>query len=178
MIRSKKDYRNYLIADKEALGRKRRSPSLFDEVWKFEILLRKYEYLLNCKKSIIYKPYFFLIKYRFRKLGMKLGFIIPPNVFGYGLSIAHPGTIVINEHAQIGNNCRIHVCTNIGTQAGFDNRAPKIGNNVYIGPGAKLFGKITIADGIKIGANAVVNKTFLESNITIAGVPAKNVRSE
>lgn len=50
-----------------------------------------------------------------------------------------------------------------------------MGNNVYIGPGAKLFGRIEIADGIAIGANAVVNKSFLENNISIAGIPAKKI---
>lgn len=44
---------------------------------------------------------------------------------------------------------------------------------MYIGPGAKIFGKIKIADGIKIGANAVVNKSFLSAGKTIVGVPAK-----
>ena len=43
---------------------------------------------------------------------------------------------------------------------------------MYIGPGAKLYGKITIGNNVAIGANAVVNKSF-GSNITIAGIPAK-----
>lgn len=54
--------------------------------------------------------------------------------------------------------------------------APIIGNNVDIGFGAILIGKIKIADGIKIGANSVVTKSFLEPNITIAGVPAKKIK--
>ncbi len=51
----------------------------------------------------------------------------------------------------------------------------RIGNNVYIGPGARIFGDIEIADGIAIGANAVVNRSFLEPGITIAGVPARKI---
>lgn len=46
---------------------------------------------------------------------------------------------------------------------------------MYIGPGAKIFGKVTIADGCVIGANAVVCKDFLEPNKIIIGVPAKQV---
>jgi serine O-acetyltransferase len=46
---------------------------------------------------------------------------------------------------------------------------------VYIAPGAKIYGAIEIADNIAIGANAVVNKSFLEPNITIAGVPARKI---
>lgn len=69
----------------------------------------------------------------------------------------------------------MHACVNIGTKAGYEDVAPKIGDNVYIGPGAKIFGQIAIADGIAIGANSVVNKSFLEPAISIAGVPAKKI---
>lgn len=58
----------------------------------------------------------------------------------------------------------------------FIDDAPTIGNNVEIGFGAVIIGKIKIADGIKIGANSVVTKSFLEPNITIAGVPAKKIK--
>lgn len=49
-----------------------------------------------------------------------------------------------------------------------------IGDNVYLGPGAKIFGGIYIADGCKIGANAVVNKSCKEKNGILVGIPAKN----
>lgn len=75
--------------------------------------------------------------------------------------------------AKIGKNCRIHVCTNIGNAPSHGkDGTPTIGDNVYIGPGAKIFGPITIGDNVVIGANAVVNKSF-PSDCTIAGVPAK-----
>lgn len=48
-----------------------------------------------------------------------------------------------------------------------------IGNGVYIGPGAKIFGPIEIANFVAIGANAVVNESVIESNVTVAGIPAK-----
>lgn len=76
----------------------------------------------------------------------------------------------------MGANCRLHVCVNIGMAA--DTReegAPHIGDNVYIGPGAKIFGPIEIADDIVVGANAVVNKSFLEKGITIGGIPARKI---
>ena len=49
---------------------------------------------------------------------------------------------------------------------------PRIGNNVDMGVGAKVLGGIPIADDIKIGANAVVTKSFNEAGITIVGIPA------
>lgn len=101
------------------------------------------------------------------------GFSIPPNVFGKGLSIAHRGTIIVNSHSKIGDNCRLHACVNIGTKPGVPDAAPTIGDNVYIAPGVKIYGSIHIGNGVVIGANAVVNKDFLEDNVTIAGIPAK-----
>lgn len=106
---------------------------------------------------------------------MLLGFTIPTNVFGPGLNIAHRGTIVVNGFTKVGANCRIHACVNIGTKAGYRDVAPTIGDNVYIGPGVKIFGDVKIANGVAIGANAVVNKSFEEEHVTIAGVPAKKL---
>jgi serine O-acetyltransferase len=83
---------------------------------------------------------------------------------------------VVNGAAKIGANCRLHVCVNIGTQAGYGNKAPIIGDNCYIGPGAKLYGDITIANNTAIGANSVVNKSFEENNIAIAGIPARKIK--
>ena len=57
-----------------------------------------------------------------------------------------------------------------------EEEAPEIGDNCFIGPGAKIFGKIKIGDNVAIGANAVVNKSF-GNNVTIAGVPAKVVNN-
>ena len=57
-----------------------------------------------------------------------------------------------------------------------EEEAPIIGDNCFIGPGAKLFGKIKIGDNVAIGANSVVNKSF-QDNVTIAGVPARVVNN-
>ena len=95
-----------------------------------------------------------------------------------GLSITHHGTIVINKHARIGKNCRLHVCVNIGTSTGDEALCPIIGDNVYIAPGVKMFGQINIANNIAIGANSVVNKSFYEEGISIAGIPAKKISSK
>ena len=179
MIKSKRDYKYYLEADRIDLGKKRKNPMIFfDEVWVFERSLRKVEYYKNCKNSTFYRPYYYYIYLKFHLLSTFLGFHIKPNVFGPGLSISHPGTIIVNGNARVGANCRIHVCTSIGTKAGHSDLAPTIGNNVYIGPGAKIFGDIEIADGIAIGANSVVDKSFTEPNIGIAGVPAKKINDK
>lgn len=171
MISTKKEYIRYLECDRVALGRVRKKPSALDYIWKYQRLMRKREYYENCK-SRVYTIYIYYMKYKYIKLGRKLGFEIPINTFGPGLSIAHGGGIIINPAVKIGENCRIHSGTNIGTAAGYSDHAPQIGNNVYIGPGAKLFGKIVIGDNVAIGANSVVNKD-VESNKTVGGIPAK-----
>lgn len=174
MIRTKADLRRYLEADKKALRIAKRRASLFgDRVWKFQRALRHCEYHRN-RGGLISGVLYYFHKWRFERLSERTGFSIPLNVFGPGLSIAHPGTIVVHHNARIGANCRIHVCVNIGASKGSD-RAPRLGDNVYIAPGAKIFGDIEIAADIAIGANAVVNKSFLEPGITIAGVPAKKI---
>jgi serine O-acetyltransferase len=179
VIQSKTDYLYYLEADQVALGVRKQWLVVFvNHRWKFERLLRKLEYQINCRKGLLWKPYLYYLEWRFRSLSIKLGYSIPPNVFGPGLAIAHRGTIIINSAVRIGENCRIHADVNIGTQAGFLEKVPRIGNNVYIAPGAKIFGDIEIADNIAIGANAVVTKSFLEPGITIAGVPAIKISSK
>ena len=175
MIKSKKDYIDYLEADRLNLGcQKRLKTFLFHDIWRYQRLLRKIEYYQNCKRGPLAKLVLAYCRVRFYYLGKYMGIATYPNVFGPGLAIAHEGTLRVHRNARIGANCRIHVCVNIGATGGTSD-APRIGNNVYIGPGAKLFGGITVADGISIGANAVVNKSFHEPDITIAGVPAKKV---
>ncbi|MDA1475780.1 serine O-acetyltransferase [Bacillus changyiensis] len=171
MISTKKELHYYLEQDKKSLGISHRKPRLLgDDIWKYQICLRKYEYYANTNSKFLKQIY----RYLHKKKGLKLGFDIPINVFGPGLRINHCGLLIVNSNAKIGTNCDIHQGVNIG-QNHDEYDVPTIGDNVWIGPGAKLFGKIKIANGIKIGANAVVNKSFTEENITIAGVPATKV---
>jgi serine O-acetyltransferase len=175
MIETYHDFCRYLESDRRSLNRKTQKPPWNDEVWKFQILLRTCEYLQGNKLSLPMKAYRRYMMYRLHRQSCLLGFTIPLNVCGPGLAIVHRGTIVISAAARLGANCRIHAGVNIGKQAGTAHGAPQIGNNVYIGPGAKVFGGITIADNVAVGANAVVNKSIIESGITVAGVPAKKV---
>lgn len=181
MITSKKEYKQYIKADQKARGiddslkEKLKQFIYTDPTWRFQKKLRKVEYYQNCKKGFINKIIYFILLYQFKKYSIKLGFSIPPNAFGPGLAIPHYGTIVINSRAKIGANCRIHVCVNIGA-AGGNPEAPQIGDNVYIGPGTKIYGNIKIGNNIAIGANSTVNKSIEEEHIFIAGSPAKKIK--
>ena len=81
--------------------------------------------------------------------------------FGFGAEFASPPNlphglygIIISHNAVVGKNCTIYHQVTIGE---WKNGAPNIGDNVWIGPGAKIFGKITIGNNVRIGANCVVN---------------------
>lgn len=179
MIKNKKDYLYYIKCDREARGfNKKKLFGIRGEipVYKFQLLMRKVEYYNNCKTDFFSKLYLLILKYRYKKQQIKYGFSIPINTFGPGLYIRHRGTICVNGSARIGSNCRINVDVNIGTNMEKEEEAPVIGDNCFIGPGAKLFGKIIIGNNVAIGANAVVNKSFGD-NVTIAGVPAKIVNT-
>ena len=173
MISSKVDLSEYLAQDKKALGRSGCRPAFNDEIWRFQIALRKCEYYQNCKKGGIGKLVGIIWRIKKHRLAIRCGYSIPNNVVGPGLCLAHIGTVVISPYARLGKNCRIHVGVNIGADARNQELAPQIGDNVYIAPGAKLFGGIFIADGVAIGANAVVTKSFYEQGVSIAGVPAR-----
>ncbi len=176
MIKTKADLYDYLNRDKIALRCKDLSHPRMgrDEIWRFEILLRYMEYYTNNKKGIINNILYLYYKFKFHRMSVKLGFSIPVNVFGKGLSIAHYGSLVVNSNAKIGNNCRIQENVTIGSTGG-SSKAPSIGDNVFIASGARIIGDIVIANNVAIGANAVVTKSFMEEGITIAGIPAKKI---
>ena len=179
-IQSKQDYIFYLEADEVSLfipedTRDRLKERMFNRIWRFQRILRKTEYYSNCRKNLLWRPFVLMMGYRLSRYGFKLGYEIPINVFGPGLSIAHQGSIIVNRDVRIGENCRINNGVTIGTQAGYTDRCPTIGKNAFIGPGAQIFGFITIADNVAIGANSVVIKSFTEAGISIAGVPAKKI---
>ena len=82
--------------------------------------------------------------------------IDPQATIGGGLYIAHIGGVHINPQAIVGRNCDIAHRVTIGASAMGRQGAPVLGDNVYIGTGATLVGKIKIGSGAKIAANTLV----------------------
>ena len=95
---------------------------------------------------------------------------------GKNLKLGYGGLgIVIHERTIIGDNCHIDQHVTIGgTSKKFT--VPVLGNNVYVGAGAKILGPITIGDNVVIGANAVVVKD-IPSGSLVVGIPAKIIKS-
>jgi serine O-acetyltransferase len=180
------DLKYYLQADRIALRRQKvnslsqivvRKIIAPDYVFSFQEVLRKAEYYKNCDRGILSQINYAMKLRELHYLSMKLGYYIHPNNFGPGLSISHPGFIIIAETARIGSNCRVHPGVVIGTIYDSD-RAATLGDNIYIGPGVKIYGPIEISDNIAIGANSVVNHSFTEQGITIAGIPARKISNK
>lgn len=176
MIDSRETYQYYIKQDRLALGRQQDArPRLFgDEIWQFEILLRKVEYDLNCRHGAVGTLVGKWHKMRFHRLSVRLGFTIPPNVFGPGLSIPHYGTIVVHGNVRAGKNCRLQEGVTIGATNG-SHEAAVIGDNCYFGSGAKVIGAVRIADDVAVGANAVVSRDIAEAGTTWAGIPARKI---
>ena len=95
---------------------------------------------------------------------------------GPGLYIGHFGGITVSRHAVIGANCALSQQVTIGV-AGVGEKfgAPVIGDDVYIAPGARLFGGIRIGNNVKIGANAVVHEDIPDN--AVVAVPGFTILS-
>ena len=173
MITDRQTYREYVKEDLKAYGLTH--VGFYNYWWmdclRFQLRLRRIEYLHNSAgHNPLKRLWRFVLEVVNHRLATRLGFTIPKNVFGPGLHIVHYGTIVVHPDARVGRNCRLHPSTSIGDYNG----VPRLGNNVYIGPGAKIYGPVTLGDNVAVGANAVVNKSF-GSNVTLGGVPARIV---
>ena len=152
----------------------------YKEKTSFKIFLKTYltsvgfNYLVWFRIAQRYNNIFtrFLLKRKMIKFGIE---IHPNTKIGYGFYIGHWGGIVINEKTIIGNNCNISQGVTIGQiNRGEKQGTPTIKDEVYIGPGAKIIGKIIIGHNSAIGANAVVVKDVLP-NTTVGGIPAKEI---
>lgn len=115
--------------------------------------------------SLIYKVSFKLVQ-------ILTGIELPCEVVvGRNFIIDHFGGIIVSGYARFGDNCRIRNGVVVGLRRVEEHYAPVIGNNVDIGAGAKLLGRITIGENSIIGANAVVLEDVPANSIAI-GVPA------
>ncbi|MUH35437.1 serine acetyltransferase [Zobellia amurskyensis] len=173
MITSKKELLFYITADRILSGvspkkgvRERLQDIISpNDILKYLKAMRTVAYCVNTKKKGTFLYYYNLRL--FNKLGARLGFSIGYNVFGYGLLIPHYGTIVVNSGTRAGNFCVLHTSTCIGGSG------KSIGNGLYLASGSQIMGgKVELGNNVSIAASSMVNKSFKESNILLAGLPA------
>lgn len=178
MITNKTELKDYLTEDLKRFNKK---PTLKDWVlknewayiYKYIKTLRYLEYYLNSKKKLPYLFYFF----KYKRLCYKLSIDIKPNNVGPGFRIMHLGGLVcMKKNCRIGKNCTILPGVVIGNKhLNDDNSWVYIGDNCYIGLGAKIFGQVNIGNNVTIGANAVVTHD-IPDNAVVGGIPARIIR--
>jgi serine O-acetyltransferase len=91
---------------------------------------------------------------------------------GKGFYIGHFGNIIVHPDTIMGERCSLSQGVTIGVLGGDRLGVPRLGNDVYVGAGAKILGPVTIGDGAIIGANAVVLED-VPAGATAVGVPAR-----
>ena len=123
--------------------------------------------------SLVLKIISFLL---FKSIEIITGISLPVSVeIGKGLYIGHFGCIILHSNVKMGENCSIVTGITIGTRGLGNTGVPVIGDNVYIGVGAKILGGIKIGNNVKIGANAVVIDD-VPDGATVVGIPAKIIK--
>ena len=129
----------------------------------------------NILLRVFLEPIYALLYHRVHS---KWGIEIPRAAeIGEGFYIGHSGGITISESAKFGKNVTISQQVTIGVSGQGEKRGvPVIGDNVYIAPGAKIFGKIKIGNNVKIGANAVIYKD-VPDNATVVLEPGFTILS-
>jgi serine O-acetyltransferase len=98
--------------------------------------------------------------------------IDPQATIGPGLYIGHIGGVHINPQAVLGSNCNLAHRVTIGASAMGREGSPVVGDDVYIGTGATLIGKIKVGNGAKIAANTLVMNN-IPAGATVMGVPGR-----
>jgi serine O-acetyltransferase len=144
----------------------------YEAGFRFTVLMRLACYFHS--KSLTRYGVYHVFKYLYNRTCSRHGIHIDHiTKIGGGLYMPHALNIVVNRACRIGRNCSLSQgvtlgAANRGARAG----TPTVGDNVYIAPGAVVFGAISIGDNAAIGANCVVTKD-VPSNAVVVGVPGK-----
>lgn len=128
----------------------------------------------------LYKIKLFLLARIISQLSRWLtGIEIHPGArIGHGVFIDHGAGVVLGETCEVGDNTVIfHGVTLGGTGKDKGKRHPTIGKNVIIGAGTSVLGPITVGEGAKIGAGAIVIKD-VPAGHTIVSEPSRDVNLE
>lgn len=129
---------------------------------------------LTVSRRALRLPLTLLCRTAFRWIRNNHGIEIPPTaLIGRRLQIIHWGGIVVHRYATIGDDCTLLHGATIGAYDNVDREsAPRLGNNVQVGAGAMVMGRVTIGDGAKIGPNAII-MTSVPAGATAFATPAR-----
>jgi serine O-acetyltransferase len=93
--------------------------------------------------------------------------------FGPRFVLVHATGVVINGRVVGGSGVFLEHQVTIGAER---RASPRLGNDVFVGAGAKVLGSVSVGDGARVGANAVVVKD-VPPHTTVVGIPARVVRT-
>lgn len=150
---------------------------LFGDVYKYVFWMRTCRYA-RAHPLLRYSlyPVARVMLYHFRyKFGIDIPFITD---IGPGFYIGHFSCIFVNERCVIGRNCNISQGVTVGTSNRGERAGnPVIGDNVYLGPGAKVIGAIRVGNHAAIGANSVVTHD-VPDHAVVVGVPGRVISNK
>lgn len=128
---------------------------------------------IACRVPVVRQVWYVGNRLAGKVVEMVTGIMLPEGAaIGQRLTIEHFGSIILNGHTVIGDDCTIRQGVTIGNRHKHEPTAsPRIGNRVDIGAGAKILGAVTIGDDSAIGANCVVIKDVPANHVAV-GVPA------
>ncbi|MCA1582651.1 MAG: serine O-acetyltransferase [Acidobacteria bacterium] len=145
---------------------------IFGDAYRYNFWMRTCQFSIGhpALKVTLYPLAWIMLRHYTYKLGISIPY---QTQIESGFYIAHSGGIVVNANSRIGKNCNLSHGVTLGEGSRGRNKGyPTIGENVYIGPGAKLVGAVTVGNNAAIGANCVVTSDVPESAVVV-GVPGK-----
>lgn len=123
-------------------------------------------------------PFSLLYGMLYRHCRNRYGIELPYTVrLGRGVIIEHQGAIVVHGACEIGDGCIIRQGCTLGLRRLDDlTAAPILEDDVQLGAGAVVLGRIRLERGARVGANAVVLHD-VPAGTTVWGIPAKATSS-
>jgi serine O-acetyltransferase len=149
---------------------------LIDEGYKYCFWMRTCRYVRDNRALRLWL--FPLAWLMLRRYTHKYGISVPfQTEIGPGFYIGHFGGIVISAKSKIGKNCNVSQGVTLGrANRGRNKGYPTVGDNVYLGPGAKIVGAVKIGNNVAVGANCVVTKDIPDDAVVV-GVPGEVISS-
>jgi serine O-acetyltransferase len=145
--------------------------------FKYTFWMRTCNYLSRHRflKILFFIPSRLVLDHYQYKYGISISY---RTVIGSGIYISHFGGIVINSNAVLGKNCNLSHEVTIGqANRGRKKGCPILGDNIFIGPGAKIIGNVRIGNNVAIGSNCVVTKD-IEDNAVVVGIPGQVISDQ